>query len=304
MLIRKILYPTDFSRCAKHGLTYAVRLAEHFGAELQLFHAILLHGDDPYNPAYHFPDRDEIHRRVKEVADSEMGLLVEDQSTQLTIRQVQRRGIYAGPLILEYAQEHDIDLIIMGTHGHRGPAHLLLGSVADEVVRRARCPVLTLRELTEPRALAAPQSILVPVDFSDHSRRSVALARDLAQRYGARLQLLHVNEPINFPEFYDLAVPSPGEELERRSLEALHELMAAVGGPEVPFEVHAAVGRPAIEIAAFADQQASDLVVIATHGLTGIQRLVMGSTAEKVVRVCASPVLSVKWTEKDFAGEP
>ena len=144
--LQKILFPTDFSPCADRAFDLALLLAQHFGAELHMFHAVVLHEDDPHNPAHHFPDPEAIHHRLERLADSEMARLLERQgATEARIRQVKSRGISAAPSILEYADECDADLIVMGTEGRRGPSHLLLGSVAEEVVGHARCPVLTVR---------------------------------------------------------------------------------------------------------------------------------------------------------------
>ena len=91
------------------------------------------------------------------------------------------RGYSAGEVILRYTDEHDIDLVVMGTHGRRGPARLFLGSVAEEVVRHAPCPVLTLREEKAPQAIEAVEKILVPVDFFDASEE-VERSRQQAEK--------------------------------------------------------------------------------------------------------------------------
>lgn len=295
MLVRRILYPTDFSRGAKHALTYAVSLAGLFGAELYILHAILLRQDDPDNPAYYFRGaEDELHRRTQKVASTEMVQLVQDEDDRVKIYQVHKRGLYAGPVILDYVEEQGIDLIVMGIHGRSGGSRPRLGSVADEVIRRAPCPVLTLSELEEPRTMEALRRILVPVDFSEPSKRSLAYASRLARRFGARLQLLHVIERIVVPEFYAVSMPSHPEDIEVRALEMLGAWMAEVEGGDVPFEAQVAVGRPATEISAFAERHESDLAVIATQGLTGLHRVAMGGTTEQVVRLCQCPVLVVR----------
>ncbi|HEX9734266.1 MAG TPA: universal stress protein [Thermoanaerobaculia bacterium] len=295
MTVRRILYPTDFSRGAKHALTYAVSLAELFGAELYILHAVALRQDDPDNPAYYFRgSEDELDRRAHTVASAEMVQLVAGEDARTKIFQVHRRGAYAGPVILDYAEEQGIDLIVMGVHGRRGGSRPRLGSVADEVIRRAPCPVLTLSALDEPRTMEAPRRVLVPVDFSAPSRRSLAYAVRLARRFGARLQLLHVIEKVTVPEFYAATLPPHPEDVEVRTLEVLGAWMAEVEGADVPFEAHVAVGRPAMEISAFAERHESDLAVIATQGLTGFHRVAMGGTTEQVVRLCQCPVLVVR----------
>ncbi|NHZ73783.1 MAG: universal stress protein [Nitrospirae bacterium] len=299
MRIRRILFPTDFSNTAKQALTHALFLAEQFEAELHMLHAVILHESDPRDPDRHFPEPSDILNRLVEIADSEMAeIMRQHESRTFTIREAKVRGYSAGEVILEYAKEHDIDLVVMGTHGRRGPARLFLGSVAEEVVRHASCPVLTLREAESPRTIEAMEKILVPVDFSPYSEEALSYAKELATLYGAGLQLLHTIEEPAYPYFYNPGVTfSPIEHLEAlrvKAEEAMDKLLAETKGPEVPAERFVATGRPSSEIAGFAEEHGSDMVVIATHGLTGLERLLVGSTAEHVVRLAPCPVFTVK----------
>ncbi len=297
--IRKILFPTDFSRCSEQALDHALFLAEQYGAELHLLHAVVLHQDDPADPGHRFPAREELARRLLEVAGSAMEALVDrNRRPRLSIHQFRERGFSPGEVITDHAEEHGVDLIVMGTHGRRGPARLFFGSVAEEVVRFARCPVMTSRELAEPRPVTAIRKILVPVDFSPHSRAALAHARHLAARYEADLQLLHVVDLPPYPYFYlplaGFDEPRRITELEKRSGEALERLAREASGPEVKCEKFVVSGRPASRIASFAAEYESDLVVLATHGLSGIERLLLGSTSEEVVRTVPIPVFLVK----------
>lgn len=299
MRIRRILYPTDFSDTARQALMHALFLAEQFEAELHMLHAIILHESDPRDPDQHFPEPSDILNRLFEIADSEMAeLLRQNESKTFSLQEARVRGYSAGEVILDYIQEHDIDLVVMGTHGRRGPARLFLGSVAEEVVRHASCPVLTLRQTEAPGTIEALAKILVPVDFSSYSKEALSFAKELAALYGAGLQVLHTIEEPAYPYFYTPGSSlSPVEQLEalrEKAEEALDELLAETPGPEVPAERFVATGRPASEIARFAEDRGSDMVVIATHGLTGLERLLVGSTAEQVVRLAPCPVFTVK----------
>jgi nucleotide-binding universal stress UspA family protein len=297
--IRKILFPTDFSRCSRQALIHALFLAEQHDAELQLLHAVILHADDPAAPKLRFPQPRDIFDRLQKIAESEMAELARaHRGRPIRITEFRERGFSAAQVILDHLTEHEIDLVVMGTHGRRGPARLFFGSVAEEVVRFARVPVLTLREIKRPRQIEAFERILVPIDFSPHSERSVAYARELALTYGAALELVHVIEQPSYPYFY---APFVGgglggrlPEIQSRAGEALHELMANGDGPEVEYGVHILDGRPSAEIVAFADSQAIDMIVVATHGLTGLERLLVGSTAEQVVRTASTPVFLIK----------
>lgn len=303
--IEKILFPTDFSRSAEQAFTHAVFLAEQYGAELDLLHAVVLHSDDPYRPSHHFPSSEEILQRMYEISGSSLAELAEEhEEGPVEIRELTRRGFDAAEVILEVIDEVEADLVVMGTHGRRGPRRLILGSVAEKVVRLAPCPVMTLRERDEPRGIEAFERLLVPVDFSEHSRRLVVTARDLAATYGARLELLHVVQEHAYPYFYGPISTQPLDdhlsELTEKAGEAMDRLMADTDGPDVEYGKHILPGQPATEIVRFAEKEAIDLLVIATHGLTGLERILVGSTAEQVVRTASCPVFTVKSFGRDL----
>jgi nucleotide-binding universal stress UspA family protein len=296
--INKILYPTDFSLCAGQTLDHALYLAEKHGAELHMLHAIVLHEEDPHSPAYHFPDLEQIHKRLVKLARAEMDKALKPRRTKgVKITMQQERGISAGETILDYAKDKGIDLIVMGTHGRRGLGHLLLGSVAEEVVRHAQCPVMTVREKEKPKAPRALARILVPVDFSEHSGSALAHAREIAASYESKLQVLHVIEETVHPGFYVTGKTSIYDlrpDIGKRTQDAMKKLLDETPGPEVEAGFFTADGRAHKAILEFAEKKKSDLIVIATHGLTGLQHLLLGSTAEKVVRRARCPVFTVK----------
>ena len=135
---------------------------------------------------------------------------------------------------------------------------------------------------------------VVPVDFSEHSQAAVRYGEELAGRYDAGLQLLHVVEVPTYPYFY---VPTEEDYVESRkdqAAQALNELAGEVLTSSVPCSTHVVNGRAASEIVAFSEEQESDLLVITTHGLSGLDRLLMGSTAEEVLSSASIPVLTVR----------
>lgn len=297
--IRKILYPTDFSRASRQALPHALFLARELGAELLLFHAEVLHGDRLNDAQFADAEPAELLERLAGSEEARAAAALDEQALAgLTIRKTTRRGFNPGAVILEYAGEEDVDLVVMGTHGRRGPASLLLGSVAGEVVRLAPCPTLTVRERKEPRPVDELERILVPVDFSEHCRTALAYALELARRYDARIDLLHVIEQPAFPTFYspsaDAALASVIRELGTSSQEAMDRLMADAEADEVPFEKHVIEGRASVDVVEFAGERGADMIVLATHGLTGLERVLFGSTAEQVVRRAECPVFTVK----------
>jgi nucleotide-binding universal stress UspA family protein len=202
--------------------------------------------------------------------------------------------------IVRYAHLKDIDLIVMGTHGRTGVSHMLLGSVAETVVRTASCPVLTLH--ATPKSTAAqlgPARILVPTDFSPPSDRALEYARRMAARCGATLHLLHVlEETVDAARFgSDVFVPDSPAVRAARLREARRKLAHRRGGadhkqPGVSTEV--VVGSSTRTIARYAAVNSFDLIVMGTHGRTGFAHLIMGSVAEAVVRTASCPVLSIQ----------
>lgn len=146
LTVARILVPTDFSETADAALQYAKVLAGQLGASLHLLHVF----SNPYEVAAYAPDvYAPLPPSMRERAIDEAKECLE---TRLNSEDEERfhgtRAIVSGltaPQIVKYADENAIDLIVMGTHGRRGVAHLLLGSVAEHVVRTAACPVLTVR---------------------------------------------------------------------------------------------------------------------------------------------------------------
>jgi len=298
MRIKKILYTTDFSECSDCVLPHAVYLVNKYNAELHILHAIVLHADNPHKPEYHFPDIDELLLLLKKNASKMMSSeLINNDIKNVKVKKIQKRGISPAQVILEYCLKNEIDLIVMGTHGRRGIRHLFLGSVTEEVVRLAECPVLTIRESTNLKPAASIKNILVPVDFSDHSKTALEHALKIAPVYNARLQLLHVIEESIHPSFYAAGIKSVFEvdsQLLMKSKLAVKQMLNSIGGSDNKADICVTEGRPYSEIIKFAEQNLSDLIIIATHGLTGIEHLLLGSESEKVVRMSTCPVLTVK----------
>lgn len=293
----RILFPTDFSVLANESLDHALELAQKHGATLHMLHAVVLHADDPNDPAHLFPDAEEIRQRLEEIAERRMADQIESRDAgQVEVVRAQRRGISTAPVILEHAGEIDADLIVMSTHGRRGLTAALLGSVTEEVVRLSACPVLTIRGRDGHAVPAGMDEVLVPVDFSEHSSRAVRYAAEICRLYGARMNLLHMFEQPVHPEVYlgggTASLPS-FESVEASLREALAEI-AVRAGPDVEHVIHVREGRAVRGVLDAADELPADLVVIATHGLTGLKHVLLGSVAEKVVRGANCPVLTVK----------
>jgi nucleotide-binding universal stress UspA family protein len=297
--VNSILYPTDFSKCASHALPYALTLAERFGADLHLLHATVLHEGDPGNAVHRLPNMEELYQLLEKHAESQMQSTLEDHGSKgFTVHHAQVRSISAPGAILDYAAEGDIDLIVMGTHGRRGLRRLLLGSVAEEVVRLAPCPVLTVPEASDVTDAERIRKVLVPVDFSEHARLALAYASELASGYGAEIHVLHVVDEVVYPDFYPPVITS-GEpvsgDLRDQSVDRMKSLISDLSpAPGSEAQIHVRGGRAAHAITDFATELDADLLVIASHGLTGISHMLLGSVTELVVRRAHCPVFTVK----------
>ena len=303
--VKKILCPIDVFPCSGQAFERALQLAEMYGAELHMLHAIVLHQNDVQYPTMSVVDYEDIYQYLEDHARMEMRVAVASREDRANIVIVGKRGMSAADVILEYADANDMDLIVMGTHGRRGLGRLFLGSVAEKVVRSIECPVLTVRE-GKDHAATRVGTILVPVDFSEHSKAALIHAKELAATYGSKLQLLHVIEESPYPEFYgmgDLPDRMRRKSLKERAIREMEQLCDECGGPGIEPEVHILSGHPARDIVRFARDNESDLIVLASHGLTGLEHLLLGSVAEKVVRMAQCPVFTVKAFGKSLTSE-
>ncbi|MDP2481725.1 MAG: universal stress protein [Candidatus Palauibacterales bacterium] len=301
--IDTVLFATDFSPLANAALDDALALARTHGAVLHLLHAVVLHADDPNDPAHHFPDAEEIRVRLEEAADGRMtSQLAERNAGDIQVVRAQRRGISAAPAILEYADEIDADVIVMSTHGRRGLSHALLGSVTEEVVRLSARPVLTIRPREGSPAAAHLDNILVPVDFSRHSERAVAHALEFCRAYEARLHLLHVFEQPVMPEVYLGGSTMTDFSRVESSLREALTAVANRAGAGADTGIHVREGRAVAGILAAAAEIPADLIVIATHGLGGLTHVLLGSVTDKVLRRAECPVLTVKAFGRSLLG--
>lgn len=281
--LHRILFPTDGSPCAEHAFARAVLLADRFGAELHVAHI----ASSQAPPKVSIVDTlDALTARARGIAGPDFsGTLV----------RAEERAVDPTVGLLDYVQRFDIDLIVMGTHGRRGVGRLMLGSVAEEIVRLADCPVLTVRPDIDP-AEADTHRILVPVDFSPSSWLAVAYAQHLAVQLNAELDLLHVVETLPSYGLVDIPAvfPPPSTEVLASTQRALLDLAHEAGGPHVPVKAHVIAGHPVLGVLDTATRLRPDMIVLPSHGRRGLSRLVLGSVAEQIVRRAPSPVLVVR----------
>lgn len=272
--IERILFPTDFSSCAAVAFEQALFLAEQLEAELHVLHVIALHDVDLSDPDDRFPEIREIEEHLDRVAQSDMRALFDPhRESALQIVRAHRRGVAPGPCILDYAREHEVDLIVMGTHGRRGVRRLVLGSVAEEVMRLAECPVLCSRRGPDSGAVGSIKTIVVPVDDSKNARRALTMGKVMARRFDARLVVSSVLESRYHPGGYlpsgERLVPNADRLLEMAKIR-LRQLVEDVPGPDVSYELHVSLGRSISEILSLAGKVDADLIVLGSQGISGL----------------------------------
>lgn len=309
MLIRNVLFPTDFSSCAESAFTYADELASAYGATLHILHAVVW-SDTAYlaSDGYFFPESERTRMLNQAKASAEDSLAEEGRRAKTpTVRCDQQVGGSATQVILGYADDHDIDVIVLGTHGRRGLSRMMLGSTAETVVLHAHCPVVTVRHRDEndPIPSGRPRRILVPVDFSDHTSLLLRHACALAKDTGAHLDLLHVVSDIYMPTIYGIEpIHLQFEAIQDKSRHLLEDLASEFIGDAVPVECHTTTGDPNQRIVDVAHEREADLIMIATHGYTGLKRVMMGSVAKWVIRRAECPVFTVRSTGKSLLDNP
>ena len=288
--INKILFPTDFSTCAERAFSHAAELAVLFDAEIHTFHARVRQQHD-YPALQHLLDLPEdTIPKSPQVTPRE-----HSTSTPNVVIKADATAKSACDAILGYTDSREIDLIVMGSHGHRGPRRLFLGSTAECVIRNAPCPVLTLRDGAKTMKNGKINRIMVPVDFSDFSREALAHAVALATLTGASISLIHVIEEAFLPTVYGVdPVNFMSDPLKKKYDEALQELGTSMVPPGIDVHVKTEVGHAAETITAFAASESIDLIIVASHGLTGLKRFFLGSTAAALNRQAPCAVLTVK----------
>ena len=297
-MITRILFATDFSQWARRAEDYACALACSWKASL----TVLCVAEFPpgLNPDY-------------SVNQQYLADLLKTASSQLVDLKgrAERRGIAVttrvatgipSEEVITAARAEDSDLIVVGTRGKTGLAHVLLGSTAERVIRGAPCPVLTVR--TDPSdieqevgTLSRPvtlERILVPVDFSDCSLDALEYAAVVAQQAKASLLLLHVLEPVSYGLDFTLGHSRTREQVREAWTKRLEELASSLTVTHVPVESQLRGGLPADSILDSAQTLPCDLIVMGTHGRRGISHTISGSVAEAVLRKARCPVIAVR----------
>jgi nucleotide-binding universal stress UspA family protein len=303
-----VLVPIDFSERSLEAIEFALPLLKQLGADLHLVHVFA--PDYPLASMAAMPlivPELEVGRRVRRHLN--------DVAKKYSI-ELRRENIHAlkgRPFeeICRLARNRGIDLIVTSTRGNTGLKHLALGSTAERVVRYSPCPVLVVRPVDRNKRAGGKGKmtkrglsfgkILVPIDFSECSMKGLAYAKALAKQFGSQLLLLNavaLQYYFTSDEYarYDWSLLM--QQAEKAARNQMRKLIEKTDWDGIEVESSLQIGHAGQQICARAIDHDADVIVTSTHGTTGFKHILIGSTAEYIVRHASCPVLVVPSHER------
>lgn len=293
---KKILVPVDFSEPSKKALTYGFTLATQFNSQLLITHIV------PESSAlmYAFPtEMWKVEKEQHEKARREIDTLVRaEYASKLNLQTIIKIGSIEGEL-LGIVTDEAVDLVVMGTHGRRNLGRWFIGSVTEHLLRKVPAPVLTVSHVgSEEHAvgLVSLKQILYATDFSESSTAGLKYAIELARGTGARLTVMHVvdhDDRILWGPALITHLENERAKLVQEIRKKLAELIAREKPPDIEIEPLVVEGKSFRKIVEVAEQRGMDIIVLNLQSKSMLERALLGSTAERVVRLARTPVLSV-----------
>ena len=302
--IRNILCPIDFSEYSRRALDHAVAIARWYDSAITVLH---VYSSTPI--AAYAPGSPVLESTALTPADIE-------QLTAHTRRFVDAADVGDIPVevvIVEgniaaeiLSRARQTGLLVIGTHGRSGFDRLVLGSLTENMLRKAACPVLTVPRAapgTAPGSAVLFKRILCPIDFSDVSTNALNYAMSVAQEADAHLTVLHVMtyEMELTPDMSEslLAYSHLNKEEFRQACEDNSRELLKAAVPDTvraycTVETLLATGKPYREILRVAAEQRSDLIVMGVQGRGAVDLMFFGSTTQHVVRQATCPVLTLR----------
>lgn len=293
--ITRVLCPIDFSACSRRALDHAIAIGRWFGADIDVLYV---------TPEALMTGRAEMQMRLEVLRTEAHADAIEQTkrfveaagASDLKIHVSVERGDPAA-VIVAGAPSSAAGLVVMGTHGRSGFERFLLGSVTERVLRRIRCPLVTV----PPQAAEAPARtmftrVLCPVDFSAPSALALEYASSLVEVTGGSLIVLHaIEEFADEPrEYRRLSDPEYRRQLEEEARSLLRAALASrLPRTRAPEELIVA-GRAHTGILRIAAEREVDTIVMGIRGRNVVDRLLLGSTTDRVVRAASCPVLTVR----------
>lgn len=289
-MFKHILVPLDGSTLAERALAPAASIAEAMSAKLSLLRVVPQFAILAADPM--------LYEEMNRLGEEESYAYLRSQADALKLPVPVEVACETGQpadMVIRYAESHGVDLIVMSSHGRSGLNRWVYGSVAERVLQQAPCAT----SIINSRAMVDGQrckSILVPLDGSELAEQALGPGRVLAAAMGADLHLLRITtsahqmlETSSMKDVFDGI-----EDKEMQDAEAyLRAIYADSADEHVFIEVEAAQGSVAERIIEYAERNAIDMIVMSSHGRTGLRRWVYGSVAEKVLRsaCCATMII-------------
>lgn len=298
-VFRKIVCPIYLDETSPQTLAYARHFAQLGDGTIYLLHVVPTDELHLLRKAYQ-PDKSggaDIST-AERVAREQLEATAQEHLNDTHYDILTRFNSNPAAGILEAQKELGADLVVMSSHGRTGLAHLILGSVAEKVVRESACPVLTVRQGDEEVTPSVFQSILVPVDIADRSATALICARQIAAQHGGTVYPLHVVPTEDVYLQRDVYRIQEGEganlvRAEKVAKERLAEISQTyLDGVRYEPVVHVS-SDPARTFLEMEKEVGADLLVMATHGFTGLFHLLLGSLTEKMMREAGCPVLAL-----------
>jgi nucleotide-binding universal stress UspA family protein len=291
-MIEDILFARDFSPSSDRALAYGLDLAKRTGARQHMMYVQVQERSLLEAPKIADVPLDKLQEKFKKRNLEVLQRYAVDLQDERLHHHVERAEA-AGPALVGFAERKGKDLIVMGTYGRRGVQRVIYGSVAEDVLRTAPCPVLIARANEENLPVDTVERIVVPVDFSELSKEALRYAQALARIYDVPLRALHVVDNPRTPEVYEVqAAQTASREAQARSERALAAWVDDLDD-DVEATSTAHRGEPAETIVDIASKP-SDLIVMATRGLSGLRRTMIGSVTEEVIRKAHGPVIAAR----------
>jgi nucleotide-binding universal stress UspA family protein len=291
--IDKLLVPIDFSPPSLEAIEFALPLLKQFRAELHLVHV--------FEPDYLLASMMTMPLIVPELeAGKRVRRHLKDVAKKygIELRPGNIHALKGAPFeeICRLVPKIDIDLIVTSTRGNTGLKHLALGSTVERIVRYSPCPVLVTRKQNRGKVPFKFGKILVPIDFSECSMKALDYAKGLAKQFDSGLVLLHsvhIEYYVASDEYTRYDFPLLMAQSEKAAKAQMGDLVRQTKEEGFKIETALEVGHPGDQICAQAQDRRADLIVTSTHGRTGLKHILIGSTAEFVVRHAPCPVLVV-----------
>jgi nucleotide-binding universal stress UspA family protein len=292
--LKNILVPVDFSEPSKRAVSYGLTLSGQFNANLILAHIVPESIALTYAFPTHLPEiENEQYARARREIDS---LVPAEHSGKWSLRTIVKIGNIEKEL-LAIVKDAAIDLVVMGTHGRRYLGRWFIGSVTEHMLRHVPVPVLTVSHVAAEKhaiGLVSLKRILYATDLSDSSSVGLKYAIELARSANGRVTVMHVVDD----EDRILWGPALIARLDRPKLlqewrHKLDEFVKRESVPDVAIDGVLLEGKPFRKIVEYAEAENIDVIVLNLQSKSFVERALLGSTAERVVRLARTPVLSV-----------